>query len=452
RSCGKKRVHTASAFTSATCTSYYGMSTDFCESENKQSNLQEKESYFLRERQVIDYNEGRKSKRICLDKTEADSHHVLKDIDINIDGTSFSEKYNQMKDELKWKLQCTGRVVEDVLYESISNFTSEHLIHSFTIDVEDPIIKGMFFPAELEEMDSTNVKEDPELSTEFYKHLAKYYDKTSTGEIREIIKEADFGSSSFEIETLTYSVYSLIRQYERIPSAFSLEHQEAWYNVNVWGPIIDRTYDDIANVDVIRGESSSIASSERKNQNRTLDIRKEMGRRGDAIIRKCSSGVKLEFGGSEAGKHYEGQNSTKWLRESGIKLPKMMRDMFVSLCNNTNWDMEKMNKMETIGYIHGGSVLMIMTLDLPAGYITRITKSELYYIPEDIGSFSEAIKLIAAMRVVRTMRLLHCNEKDDDVVNFLKNASSLKKRYRTNNQTNKIRKILPSTEMTPKKR
>jgi len=34
-----------------------------------------------------------------------------------------------------------------------------------------------------------------------------------------------------------------------------------------------------------------------------LDIRKEMGRRGDAIIRKCSSGVKLEFGGSEAGKH-----------------------------------------------------------------------------------------------------------------------------------------------------
>lgn len=82
-----------------------------------------------------------------------------------------------------------------------------------------------------------------------------------------------------------------------------------------------------------------------------------MGRRGDAIIRKCSSGVKLEFGGSEAGRNYEGQNATKWLKESGLKLPKMMRDMFVGLCNHTNWDMGKMNKMETVGYIHGGMLL-----------------------------------------------------------------------------------------------
>ncbi|CAG8526788.1 4541_t:CDS:2 [Funneliformis mosseae] len=80
------------------------------------------------------------------------------------------------------------------------------------------------------EMGSTNVKEDPELNTEFYKHLTIYYDKLVRGK-----SVADFGSSSFEIETLTYSVYSLIRQYERIPSAFSLEHHEAWYNVNLWG-------------------------------------------------------------------------------------------------------------------------------------------------------------------------------------------------------------------------
>ena len=55
------------------------------------------------------------------------------------------------------------------------------------------------------------------------------------------------------------------------------------------------------------------------------------------------------------------------------------------------------------------------------------------------------------MRVVRSMRLLHHTEKDDDVVKFLKDASSLKKRYRINQQTNKFRKILPGTELTPKK-
>jgi len=108
----------------------------------------------------------------------------------------------------------------------------------------------------------------------------------------------------------------------------------------------------------ISGESSSLASSERKNRNRSVNTRKEMGRRGDAIIRKCSGGIRYEFGGSEAGSYYKGQNATKWLNESGLKLPKMMRDMFISLCKSTNWDVEKINNIETIGYIHGGMLLL----------------------------------------------------------------------------------------------
>lgn len=53
-------------------------------------------------------------------------------------------------------------------------------------------------------------------------------------------------------------------------------------------------------------------------------------------------------------------------------------------------------------------VLMIMTLDLPAGYIARITKNELYHIPEDIGSFSEAIKLITAVWRSKVILLFIC--------------------------------------------
>jgi len=40
---------------------------------------------------------------------------------------------------------------------------------------------------------------------------------------------------------------------------------------------------------------------------------------------------------------------------------------------------------------------MIMTLDLPAGYFNRLSKSELFSIPEDIGSFNKAIELITAV-------------------------------------------------------
>ncbi|CAG8721891.1 9360_t:CDS:2, partial [Funneliformis mosseae] len=309
------------------------------------------------------------------------------------------------------------RVVEDVIYENISNFASEHLLHSFIIDVDDPMITGIFFPAEIDEIKSTNVKEEQELSNKLYENLTRYYDKKSVVEIKKIIREANLGCSNFEIETLAYSIYSLIRQYERNSSGFSLGHYENWYNVNIWGPVINRIYDDIPNIDIVRGESSSLASSDRKNHN-------------------CS----------EVGSHYEGQNATKWLNESGLKLPKMLRDMFVSLCKSVDWDLEKINNVETVGYIHRGSVLMIITLDFPAGYIHRLSKSDLYNILEDIESFNKALELITAVwkskkQVVRTMELLQENEKDSS--KCLKNVSIRKRSNRTNNQTSKPKKILP---------
>ncbi|GBC28003.2 hypothetical protein GLOIN_2v1785728 [Rhizophagus irregularis DAOM 181602=DAOM 197198] len=71
-------------------------------------------------------------------RMEAD---VFEDVDTSSYEKSFKKKYNKMNDDLKWKLQCTGRVVEDVLFNSISNFTSEHLVHSFTIDINDSMLK-----------------------------------------------------------------------------------------------------------------------------------------------------------------------------------------------------------------------------------------------------------------------------------------------------------------------
>ena len=60
-------------------------------------------------------------------------------------------------------------------YLSLSSRDS--LVHSFIIDVEDPVIRGIFMPAEINEIESTNVKEEQELSDELYKNLIRYYDK-----------------------------------------------------------------------------------------------------------------------------------------------------------------------------------------------------------------------------------------------------------------------------------
>ncbi|CAG8741743.1 5213_t:CDS:2, partial [Funneliformis caledonium] len=195
-----------------------------------------------------------------------------------------------MEDDMKWKLVCTGRVVEDIIYESISDFKSEHLIHSFTID------------------------EEGALSSELYESLAKYYEKVS--------------------EKLVINI-------------------DYYVTANIICPDYSKLiYDNMNEIQVL-----SILKHKCKKWDE-----------GDAIFRKSSGGIRLEFGGSEATSE-----------------------------NDANLDKRKIEEMETVGYIHGGLVLMVMTLDLPVGYITRLIKSELYRIPEDIGSFGKAIELITAV-------------------------------------------------------
>jgi hypothetical protein len=75
-----------------------------------------------------------------------------------------------------------------------------------------------------------------------------------------------------------------------------------------------------------------------------------MGRHGDLIIQQFST----EYECAEAGKSFDGNNGTKLLRERGIKTPKMMKDMFQSLCLAVGMGEKKMRKLQSIGFIHAG--------------------------------------------------------------------------------------------------
>ncbi|CAJ0843835.1 11733_t:CDS:2 [Entrophospora sp. SA101] len=142
----------------------------------------------------------------------------------------------------------------------------------------------------------------------------------------------------FEYDTIKYSIHSLIQQYERNPNPFYMENLENWYNVNIWGPIVDKCYNDIDYINVVRGESCSIANSIQKNHD--------------------------QYGGSEVEKNYEGKKSTKWLSEADLKLPKVLKDMLLLLNSHVS-DMSERRELITVGYIHGGLQLMFMTLDSP---------------------------------------------------------------------------------------
>jgi hypothetical protein len=381
----------------------------------------------------------------------------------------FDKAFNSFDDKQKWKLR-SGRAVEDVLYKFGKACGYEHLAHSFTIDPKDPEIAGLFNDDELEEINSTNKKEDPKIDADTLDYIKAFKGKNTIEEIREVMtshenrRGKNFDRKKyFSIDTITYIIHGLILLYEENPIPFMVEQTENWYNVNIWGPIIGRPFGDMNGVSVVWGESSSVASSYRKNIGRSRKTRKSMGRRGDLIVRKRSSRNDFELGAGEAGKRFSGEAGTKRLVEGGLKLPKMLRDMFINLCNRVDSKLEIVRQIETIGYTTGGSVLEIMSLDNPSGYITRITRGDILEIPEEVLSFSKALKLIATtlnakMRIERTVKYTTEVEANLDEIGLYKlaiNQLPLPKSLGTpKGKKSRSRSILSSssTKSTKKKR
>ncbi|CAG8544423.1 11317_t:CDS:10, partial [Paraglomus brasilianum] len=286
----------------------------------------------------------------------------------------YQKMYETMKDAQKWKLQ-SGKVVEDVLYRHGCCQKLEGLVHSFMLDLADPEVAALFDADEKKEIESTNVKKDPELNVDTEECL-KAYNKTTISEIRHAMHK--FSSRRFEnydpkkdfaVDTISNAVYGLIRLYEHTPNALAISHHENWYNINVWAQIVDRAFDDCENV--------------------------EIARRGDGIVRKFLHGSVLEFGGAEVG-----------LAEGSLKLPKMLRDMLMKLSEQVKWQQEIVSKLETIGYVHNGTVLMIMSIDNPVGYVTRVTRSDFFEIPESVEFFSSALELIGAVLLSKVIFII----------------------------------------------
>ncbi|CAG8484948.1 10822_t:CDS:2 [Funneliformis caledonium] len=303
--------------------------------------------------------------------------------------------YRKMETQSKWRLS-TGKYVEDSLFDfgMVANY--EHLAHSFIIDPDDETYNSIFTEKELDEIRSYNSKEFPEVPDGLIEYLLKY-DKDSLEELREVLAEKESWegkyydkSIHFDFEWIKRSMHNLINEYDN--DNLKSGRHENWYLVHFWS-LIDNSLSDLNNVYIARGEVCSNASANRKNRHRmsqgiTRLKRKELGRRNDLIIRKN----KREYGCSEAGRCFKGENDTKILKERGLKCPKVMKDMFVDLANTAEWNTEIVRQIEVVGWIHAELMMMLMRLDNPSGYICRITRTPLHQIAEEeVGKGSSAV-------------------------------------------------------------
>ncbi|CAG8728820.1 21744_t:CDS:10 [Racocetra persica] len=327
----------------------------------------------------------------------------------------FTNKYQKIPKEDKWTLS-TEKIVEDALYVFGMKCSHEHLCHSFLIDPDDKnyIQQGIFTREELEEIKNFSKKELPLVPDDLLKYLNSFR-KSNTSDLRELIFRSDLRdqpfdrSKNFDYDWIRNTIYNLVLEYEA--NHLEKDHLETWIMLHVWS-FIDKAFLDIEGMEIVRGESCSYASSNRKNSQRVVAStepmkRKAMGRRGDLIIRKWHT----EYGCSEAGKIFEGINGTKIIKEGGLKMPKMLRDMFIDLCKTMEMRKNKIRRLETVGFIISGLRISLLRLDLPAGHVCRLSRTRLFEMPTQISEFgAKALPTISLVWKAKLKMLQNCDE------------------------------------------
>ncbi|CAG8547968.1 13436_t:CDS:2, partial [Funneliformis caledonium] len=290
----------------------------------------------------------------------------------NTDYENFTERYQNMDNDRKWKL-TTGKIVEDSLYEFGMRCKYEHLCHSFIVDPNDYnyIVESVFTLEELNEIKEYKYKKLPNMPTDLLRYLNSFR-KYNTRDLRKAVFETQSWNMPFNRDT--HFDFDWVRN--------------SIYNL---------------------GESCSVASSARKNMNRMVSAivsikRKVMGRRADFLIRYIST----EYACSEVGKIFDGENGTKLLKERGKKTPKMMKDIFDNLCMAVGMKEEKIRKLQSVGFVHANLMVVLLRMDSPEGFVCRVNRTRMIGIPAKVEEFgSKAIHVIMlawkAKMVVRNM-------------------------------------------------
>ncbi|RCH81527.1 hypothetical protein CU098_001238, partial [Rhizopus stolonifer] len=149
------------------------------------------------------------------------------------------------------------------------------------------------------------------------------------------------------------------------------------------------------------GEKSSSASSDGRNQSRTIAsvdpmARKLCGRKIDLLFKSASA----ELGCMECGRS-DGVNTTKEMEDGSIKLPKILKDMFIGLCN---FAPSFVNDLAVPGVITMNSKFTLVTMDSPCGYVCRLSRVKSIYFPSQ--PFEIITYLVPILKQVYSIRLL----------------------------------------------
>lgn len=173
-------------------------------------------------------------------------------------------------------------------------------------------------------------------------------------------------------------------------------------------------------------ESTSIASSKRKNQKRTKTGKgnyTKIGRRFDGIVRTIGDDY-LEYGLMEVAKSSRGgETATKWI-DTTFKVAKALHDMMGHLAENVNCKEDVVRKLQLVGLINSGELLhyiycmrtilngrlflnlglkaQLVRMNCPKGYVCLLARG----VPQEVPTSVDKLQaLFPLMTIIWQMKV-----------------------------------------------
>ncbi|KAG2224773.1 hypothetical protein INT45_005297 [Circinella minor] len=293
------------------------------------------------------------------------------------------ERFKKFTEEHKedfWYLESTiAQATKDEtdpvsVEEKVMNFAlSCHYYHpsqSLILEVTDKNWKKVFTEAELRDIENKGGPlecKDPEELKRYYLELKGV--KTST-EVFKYARSIEINDPSAEHLKVWFSselsnVARLFLKTRSFDISNMPETDQQYLPFGFFGTIFDGS-DIVAKGTEVSSEANAHAiNSSRQLSSITAISNRKMGRRGDTIFKYGSE----ELGCSEVG---AARDQTKAFRDCSMKMPLVLRDMLLS----ATYDSSLLHAAHVIGYSIIGGSASLLDVNIPAGFITRVRKTE----------------------------------------------------------------------------
>ena len=155
--------------------------------------------------------------------------------------------------------------------------------------------------------------------------------------------------------------------------------------------MIDKAFLNVRDIELVRGDSASVASGNRKKNNRNKAKKGTSGRRPDGIFKSTVNNH--EYGGIEVAKTCQGPHDKKQLGDS-LKLGKLLKDMFDQLSSVVNHNEAE---IEVVGLLYSRLQLQQLLVDYGGGSCLRLIKEVTTNVPVYLNDVMELINMIISI-------------------------------------------------------